>query len=209
MITLHHLHQSRSFRVVWLMEELGLTYDLVVHDRMPDGLSAGTLGAVHLLGKSPTIQDDETVLFESGAILEYVIHRYGKARLAVPPHHMTYPRFLLWMYASEGTALPALAPLVRAAFGGAPATAAQLNANETMLRVCDDALVDHPYFGGTEFSAADIMMETYVRMAAQFAADACARYPRLPLFLDRVHDRPGYRRAMEITEPDAVPQPAQ
>jgi glutathione S-transferase len=205
MITLHHLLNSRSFRIVWLMEELGLPYDLVCHPRKPDFTAPDTLAAVYPLSKAPVIVDGKTVMFESGAILEYVIHRYGHGRLAVPPHHMDYAPYLQWLHGSEGTCMPALMPVVRhQVLGEAPPSETQLTLNETVLKLAGDALADRDYFGGAEFTAADIMMENYLGVAARFAPAAYARHPALQRFVDRVHAREALRRAMEITEPAAA-----
>jgi glutathione S-transferase len=204
MITLHHLHQSRSFRVAWLLEELELPYDLVCHDRKADRTAADTLRAVHALGKAPVIVDGKTVMFESGAILGYVMHRYGQGRFSVPIHHMDYAAYLQWLHAAEGTCLPALTPIIRHRIAAGPAPSeAQIGFNAAVLGLCDDALGEHDYFGGSAFSAADIMMETYLVLAARFSEAAYARHGRLPRFLERIHGRAGFIRASEITEPQA------
>jgi glutathione S-transferase len=205
MITLHHLHQSRSFRIVWLMEELGLPYDLVCHDRKPDFTAPDTLAAVHVLSKAPVIVDGETVLFESGAIMEYVIHRYGQGHLSVPSHHMHSAHYLQWLHAAEGTCLPSLMPIIRHHIAQAEApTETQTAFSETVLRLTDDALTSRDYFGGTAFTAADIMMEMYLALAARFTEPAFARRSCLHPFLDRVHARDAYRRAKDITEPPSA-----
>jgi len=202
MITLHHLHDSRSFRIVWLMEELGLPYDLVCHDRLADFSAAESLAAVHPLRKAPLVVDGATVLFESGAIIEYIIHRYGQGRLSVPSHHLDYAPFLAWLHAAEGTCMPALTPIIRHTLGTAPRpTVAELDVHQTVLRSCDAALQQRDYFGGAAFSAADIMMQTYVSLASRFASTDFARYSRLEAFLGRVANREGHLRAKEVAEP--------
>ena len=202
MITLHHLHQSRSFRVVWLMEELGLPYDLVCHGRNPDFSAADSLRVLHRLGRAPLAIDGRTVLFESGAILEFVLHRYGQGRLSVPCHHADYADYLIWLHAAEGTCMPAIIPLARHAVLGEPAPSAALIAqHEAVLAACDDALAHRDFFGGASFTAADIMMETYIGIAARFAAESVVRHPRLQRFADRVRAREAFRRATEVTAP--------
>jgi glutathione S-transferase len=202
MIKLHHLQDSRSFMIVWLMEELGLPYDLVCHDRLADFTAADTLAAVHPLKKSPVVVDGATVLFESGAIVEYIIHRYGQGRLAVPSHHMDYAPYLIWLHAPEGTCMPALTPIIRHTLGVAPEpTQAQRGLQQTVLSLCNEALAERDYFGGTEFSAADIMMETYLTLASRFVAQDYSHCTRLHAFLDRMRAREGHRRAKEVAEP--------
>src|SRR5262245_60825764 len=106
MITLYHLDHSRSERVIWLMEELGLEYQLEKLDRLETGLAPPELKKINPLGAAPVIRDRDTVLAESGAILEYIIHRYGSGRLSVPPSAPGYARYLYWMHAVEGTVGP-------------------------------------------------------------------------------------------------------
>jgi glutathione S-transferase len=205
MITLHHLQDSRSFRIVWLMEELGLPYNLVCHDRLADFTAAQTLAAVHPLNKAPVVVDGQTVLFESGAIVEYVIHRYGQGRLAVPSHHLEYAPYLIWLHAAEGTCMPALLPITRhiLAVGPRP-SGAQIDVHHTVLSACARTLAGQPYFAGAQFSAADIMMETYLSLARRFAAADVAGHPELEAFLGRMGEREAHRRAKEVAEPQEL-----
>ena len=108
MITIYHLATSRSERVIWLMEELGLQYNLERFAREPNMMAPPALREIHPLGKSPTIRDGDTVLVESGAILEYIIHRHGQGRLAVPVNSTDYPRYVQWMHFAEGSAMTQL-----------------------------------------------------------------------------------------------------
>ena len=103
MITIFHLDTSRSERVIWLMEELGLDYKLENLKRLESGMAPPALKEVHPLGHAPVIRDGDTILAESGAILEYIIHRHGGGRLGVHPSAPEYARYLYWMYSIEGT----------------------------------------------------------------------------------------------------------
>src|SRR5947199_7812357 len=98
MITVYHLTSSRSERIVWLMEELGLDYQLERFQREQNGAAPEAMKAIHALGRAPVIRDGDTLLAESGAIVEYIVHRYGNGRLAVPPNAATYPRYLYWLH---------------------------------------------------------------------------------------------------------------
>src|SRR6185312_2185937 len=103
MITIHHLSASRSERIVWLAEELGIAYELRWHQREPNGAAPAALREVHALGKSPVIEDEGLVLAESGAIVEYIVNRHGAGRLAVKPEAPEYPGYVYWMHFAEGS----------------------------------------------------------------------------------------------------------
>jgi glutathione S-transferase len=165
MITIYHLANSRSERVIWLMEELGLEYKLERFARQPDMMAPPELRAVHPLGKSPTIRDGEVLMVESGAILEYITHRHGQGRLSVPVSSPDYPRYLQWMHYGEGSAMTQL--LLHLFLGGgfipgvdqsSPMVAMMKERTASMLRYIDDELRARPYFAGDSFTAADIMM---------------------------------------------------
>src|SRR5688572_30673806 len=108
MIIVHHLNNSRSQRVLWLLEELGLPYDIVRYAREKTGLAPKSLEAVHPLGKSPVIVDGDVTLAESGAILEYLVERHGKGRLAPAPGTPERVRYTYWMHYAEGSMMPPL-----------------------------------------------------------------------------------------------------
>jgi len=214
MITVHHLNNSRSQRVLWLLEELGLPYEIRKYQRDAQTMLAPPeLRAVHPLGKSPVITDGEATVAESGAIIEYLLDRYGEGRLrpaAGTPERM---RFTYWLHFAEGSAMgPLLMKLVfnriltapmpffakpiakgiaRKVLGGFvdPNIKAQLDYMEAELGRSE-------WFAGAEFGAADIQMSFPLEAAAQRAGLDASR-PKLAAFLKRIHARPAYQRALE------------
>jgi glutathione S-transferase len=202
-LTLYHLERSRSDRIIWLAEELGLSYQLVRFSRDPKTQRAEpALREVHPLGKSPAIRDGEVSLIESGAIVEYLVVRYGKGRLAPPHDSPDWPRYLQWLHFAEGSAMAQLVLelFVSGRFGGggaSPAAPAVAEGIRALLAWLDADLAQRPYFAGDDFSAADVMMTMPVRMAA--GAGRLEGLPNLQGFLDRITAREAYRRAMEIS----------
>jgi glutathione S-transferase len=193
MITVHHLEDSRSQRVLWLMEELGLTYEVKRYDRDPKTrLAPAELLKVHPLGKSPVIDDDGRVVAETGAIIEYVVGRYGDGRLI--PAEGTDARldYVYWLHFAEGVVKAVTAPVL-AGFVE-PNIARQLAFIESHLAAS-------PWFAGAEFTAADIMMSFPLEAAAQ-RADLAA-LPKVKAFLANIHARPAYVRALERGGPYA------
>ena len=214
MITLHHLNNSRSHRVLWLLEELGLPYEIVTYQRDPKTMLAPpALKAVHPLGKSPIITDGELVLAESAAILEYLQERHGNGELAPPPGTAEHRRLRYWMHYAEGSAMPPLLlKLVfdRVANGPMPffvrpvARAIAKGANrafigpqlELHLNYMEEELKRSEWFAGEAFSIADIQMSFPIQ-AAQARAGLDHSRPRLAAFLERIQARPAYQKAIE------------
>ncbi|MFG3693011.1 glutathione S-transferase [Stutzerimonas stutzeri] len=213
MLTLHHLDHSRSQRVLWLLEELELPYEIKLYTRdRQTMLGPAELKKVHPLGKSPVITDGELTLAESAAILEYLLDRYGSGRLAPPAGSSEYLRFRYWMHYAEGSAMPPLLlKLVfdRVANGPMPffvrpvARAIANGANKAFigpqlklhLDYMESELGKSLWFAGDEFSAADIQM-SFPLEAAQSRAGLEASRPRLSAFLQRIRERPAYQRAI-------------
>jgi len=214
MITVHHLNNSRSQRILWLLEELGLEYEIKKYQRDPKTMLAPPeLKAVHPLGKSPVITDDGTVVAESGAIVEYLVERYGNGRLvpaAGTPEKLKYTYFL---HFAEGSAMsPLLMKLVfdRIENGPMPffvkpvargiarkVKEGFVNPNiQAQLDYLESELQARPWFAGGEFSAADIQM-SFALEAAASRGGLGAQYPQLSGFLQRIHARPAYQRALE------------
>jgi glutathione S-transferase len=214
MITVHHLNNSRSQRILWLLEELSLPYEIVSHTRTAaDGLAPPSLRAVHPLGKAPVIDDDGLVLAESGAIVEYLMARYGDGRLSVDPGAPEHVRFVYWMHYAEGSAMQPLVLKVifdqiesaRVPFfvrpisrGIARAVKAKLVAPEINrhLDFLEAELGRSLWFAGDEMTTADILMSFPIQAAAARAGLDSTR-PRLLGFLDRIESRPAYLRAIE------------
>lgn len=214
MLTLHHLDNSRSQRVLWLLEELQLPYEIKRYARDPKTMLApAELKQVHPLGKSPVMTDGELTLAESAAILEYLIDRYGEGRLAPSKGSHDYLRYRYWMHYAEGSAMPPLLlKLVfdRVANGPMPffirpvARAIAKGANQAFigpqlklhLRYMEDELEKTQWFAGEHFSVADIQM-SFPLEAAQSRAGLDSNYPNLMAFLQRIRNRPAYQRAIE------------
>jgi glutathione S-transferase len=213
MITVHHLEQSRSHRVLWLLEELDLPYEIKTYRRHPATMLAPPeLRAVHPLGKSPVITDGGLTLAESGAITEYLIDRYGGGRLKPETGTEEYLRYIYWLHYAEGSAMPPL--LMKLIFDRLPLGVAapmrpivrmvgdRVKARYVMpqlalhLDYMEGELKKTAWFAGGLFSGADIQM-SYPLEAARARAGLDAKRPKLMDFLYRIQDRPAYQRARE------------
>lgn len=220
MITVHHLENSRSQRILWLLEELGVPYEVKRYERdRTTNLAPPELKAVHPLGKSPVIIDDGCVVAETGAIIEYVVERHGGGRLVPPAGSPERLRYTYWMHAAEGSVMPLLVMqlVFRRIETGAPwlirpiarAIAAQVRAAylgpslKAALDYMESELGRTTWFAGEELTAADVMVSFPVEGAAA-RADLGTDYPRLNAFLERVRARPAYRRALERGGPYAL-----
>jgi glutathione S-transferase len=221
MIIVHHLTNSRSQRVLWLLEELGLEYEIKRYERDPDTLRAPpSLREVHPLGKSPVITDGALTLAESGAIIEYLVDRHAGARLAPTPGTPERVRYLYWLHYAEGSAMPLLLlklvfdRIERARMPFFVRPIAQSIARRGKSSIVEPQIAQHldfleaelaksPWFAGNEFSAADIQM-SYPLEAAAARAGLDASRPKLASFLDRIHARPAYQRALERSGGHAV-----
>jgi len=214
MIIVHHLNNSRSQRVLWVLEELGIPYEIKRYQRdAKTMLAPPELKTVHPLGKSPVIQDGEATLAESGAILEYLVERHGGGRLAPARGTPERLRYTYWMHFAEGSAMPPLLlllifnriekapmpffvkPVARAIARRAKESFILPN-NERNLDFMESELQGRDWFAGGEFSAADIQM-SFPLEAARARGGLDERRPRLMDFLARIHARPAYRRAVE------------
>lgn len=214
MITLHYLNDSRSQRILWLLEELGIAYDIRKYQRDPTTMLAPPeLLRVHPLGKSPVVTDGDLTLAESGAIIEYLVDRFGNRRLIPPANTPERLRYRYWLHFAEGSAMPPLllklvfdriakSPMPFFAKPIALGISKKVQAafvNPNILRQLDfmeAELGKHEWFAGPEFTAADIQMSFPLEAAAQ-RASLDAAHPRLMAFLERIHARPAYRSALE------------
>lgn len=216
MIKVHHLDHSRSQRVLWMLEELGLPYELVTYQRDPKTwLAPKALRDVHPLGKSPVLEDQGLVLAESGAILEYLADRYDSQRRlspdVMPPQASERLRYRYWMHYAEGSAMPPLLmALVFARIRNAPMPffikpVARMIADKTMQGFISPQLKLHldwmeaelgksEWFAGERFTAADIQMSFPIQAAAS-RNGSLEKYPRLRAFIARIAERPAYQRA--------------
>lgn len=218
MITVHHLENSRSQRILWLLEELDLKYKVKRYERdRKTSLAPPELKAVHPLGKSPVLTDGKITVAESGAIIEYVLEAHGNGRLRPKAGTDAARRFTYWLHFAEGSAMP---PLLMALVFGRVRTAPMpffvkpiargiadrvmksfvIPNIESQLAFMEAELAKSPWFAGDEFSAADIQM-SFPLEAAATRGGLDQRYPKLAQFLERIHARPAYARALEAGGP--------
>ena len=214
MIIVHHLNNSRSQRILWLLEELGLPYEIKKYERDPKTMLAPPeLRAVHPLGKSPVIQDGDTVVAESGAIIDYLVGKHGAAALAPAPGTPERLHYTYFLHYAEGSAMPPLLlklvfdrvasspapffvrPIARAIADKVKSTFVQPQIRQH-LAFLEGELGKRTWFAGDAFSAADIQM-SFPLEAAAARGGLDKQYPNLVAFLDKIHARPAYRRALE------------
>jgi glutathione S-transferase len=214
MLTVHHLNNSRSQRVLWLLEELGVAYEVKRYQRdAKTMLAPPALLAVHPLGKSPVVVDGAVTVAESGAIIEYLIDRYGGGRLVPSMGTPERLRYAYWLHYAEGSAMPPL--LLKLVFDRVAKTPAPWPVSAIARRIAgsvqssfigpqlrrhldfmEGELAAYPWFAGEEFTAADVQM-SFPLEAAVSRAGLNAGRPRLWGFLERIHARDAYRRALE------------
>ena len=199
MITVHHLNNSRSQRILWLLEELGLPYEIKRYQRDPKtNLAPPELKAINPLGKSPVIEDGSLVLIESAAIIDYLIRRHGQGRLQPDPATATYDKYVQWLHFAEGSAmLPLMLNLYVGRLGeaGAPLHPRIESELANYLGYLNDVLADTPYLVGDELSGADIQMSFIGEIA--MAQSKLQAYPNLAAWVKRFQARPAYRKAVE------------
>ena len=209
MITIHHLGISQSDRVVWLMEELGLPYELKWYDRGADFLAPPEYRALHPVGTSPIIVDGDLVMAESTAIVEYLSGRYGEGRLSVPQESPEYPHYLFWMQFNNNLQSMLFIKMAVQSMG-VELTDNNLIMTTTQRRedgiysALEQRLGASDYLGGPVFSCADIMsMFNLTSLAMLGARTIDEAMPHTKAYLDRVTARPAYKKAMAIAGPEA------
>jgi glutathione S-transferase len=219
MIIVHHLNNSRSQRVLWLLEEMGLPYEVKRYERNAQTMLAPPeLRAIHPLGKSPVIQDGEVIVAETGAIVEYLLETYPGNSLRPAAGTAAGRRFTYWLHYAEGSAMTPL--LLKLIFGALPTRSPGLLrplvkaiAAKAQTGFIDPQITQHsaywegelaksPWFAGDAFSAADIMMSFPLEAGASRAPYGPDK-PRLKAFLQTIHARPAYQRALERGGPYA------
>lgn len=212
MITVHHLNNSRSQRVLWLLEELELPYELVKYERDPKTMLAPpSLQAIHPLGKSPVITDGDKTIAESGWILEYLVETYGKGRLVPPAGTQAYRDYRYFMHYAEGSLMPFLLltlifrkvktapmpffvkPIARKIADGVSQRFVDPNVTRH-LTFLGDHLAKHAWFAGDELTAADIQMSFALEGAVARAKDQCPG--KIVELVNKMHARPAYQRAL-------------
>ncbi|HEX8223568.1 MAG TPA: glutathione S-transferase [Allosphingosinicella sp.] len=205
MILVHHLENSRSQRVLWLLEELGLPYEVRRYERdRKTMLAPPELRRVHPLGKSPVIEDDGRIVAETGAIVEYLVDR-ADGRLGPPPRREDRLRYRHFLHYAEGSLMPPLLVMLvvrRLGLLGRPARAPIQKMIDSHLDWLETELAGRPWFAGDAFSAADIMM-SFPLEAARHRAGLDDGRPNLVDWLERIHARPAYGAALKKGGPYA------
>lgn len=214
MIIVHHLNNSRSQRILWLLEELGLEYEIKPYARdSKTMLAPPELRAIHPLGKSPVITDGDIMVAESGAIIEYLIERYGKGQFVPAAGTPDRLRYTYWLHYAEGSAMtPLLMKLVFDKVESSPMPffakpIARAIAQKVKKSYINPQIVAHlsymegelkrgKWFAGDEISGADIQL-SFVLEAASTRGGLGEKYPKLAAFVKRIHARPAYKRALE------------
>lgn len=197
MIVVHHLNDSRSQRVLWLLEELGLPYEIRHHQRDPvTRLAPPALQAVHPLGKAPVVEADGSMLFESGAIVDHLIRRHGGGRLQPDPASSDFVAYQQWLHYAEGSAmLPLMLKLYTSRLGDAAAPLKPRIDSELAnhLGFVDRALQGREWLVGSTLSGADVQMS----FVGEAARGLRASYPAMDAWVRRCQQRPAYQRALE------------
>jgi glutathione S-transferase len=210
MITVHHLGVSQSERIVWLCEELGIPYTLKRYERDPvTKLAPEAYRALHPMGIAPVITDADIVLPESGAIIEYLIAKYGQGRLAVPAAAPNFADYLFWFHFANGTLMPSEMSALMSAMlgleGDNPILAIFRARSARAYALIEARLSAVAFFAGADFTAADIMMLFPLTTMRAFSRRDLAALPALRAYLKRIGERPAYQRALAKGDPGMAP----
>lgn len=203
MLTIHHLGMSQSERIIWLCEELGVPYQLIRYERGPDMAAPPAYKALHPAGTAPVITDGDVVLAETGAIMDYIVHKHGGGRLVLGPAHKDYATFLFWYHYGNGTFMPAFMMDMVAKRAGAPPMTGRTALGFALV---EQRLGEAAWFAGDEFTTADIMMLFPLTRARLFSQQDISGMPNLLAYLQRIGARPAFRAAMAKAEPNMPPK---
>jgi glutathione S-transferase len=209
MLKIHHLGVSQSDRIVWLMEELGLPYELIWHSRGADGLMPPEYSKLHPAATAPVVVDGDRVISESAVILEYVCHRHAGGRLTVSPNQPNYFDYLYWMHFNNNVQGLFFARLALGDGKGADAerVGGFIRRRENgYYGYLEQRLAEVPYVAGAEFSCADIMVTFNLTSLSLFGGRAITDLPNVGAYVKKIGERPAYARAMEIAGPAAKPR---
>lgn len=210
MLTVHHLGKSQSERIVWLCEELGLPYELKIYDRDPvTRLAPPEYKALHPMGAAPVIDDGGVVLAESGAIVDYLVAKYGNGRLMLGPDHPDFPHFVYWFHFANGTLQPATGRNMILGRLDLPHDNPVLRAMNARLDLAlgqvQSRLAKVDYLAGGTFTTADIMIVFTLTTMRVFLPFGLSPYPAILGYLQRIGRRDAYQRAMRKGDPELTP----
>jgi glutathione S-transferase len=203
-LTIHHLAQSQSERIIWLCEELELPYTLVRYERNRiDRLAPPKYRALHPMGIAPVVEIDGRVLAESGAIVEYIVHRHGSGRLQPRVEDESFADWLFWFHFANGTIMPGelIMTVLRAIPWSGYVRKAMRSRNARGFSMMDARLNEFPWLAGEEFTTAEIMMAFAFSTMRRFTKGHLNDYGSIRAWLQRIGERPAYRRAMAAGDP--------
>lgn len=204
MITIYHLEGRRSERIVWLMEELGLPYEL----NYVRGDLRGSMALVHALGHEmpmvPTVVIEDQILVESGAIIDLILSRYAAGELMPDIESSDYPVHLMWMHYAEGSLAARLFSDYRAWRTNPPTERSMFVDSEAVVQFAENHLEENPWFGGQEFSSADIMMFFPLNVATGLNLVDEAQFPHIAAWKNKIESRPAYQRMLAAARPDGM-----
>jgi glutathione S-transferase len=202
-LTIHHLQVSQSERIPWLCEEVNIRYTLVLHQRAPI-FSPQSIKDLNSLGQAPVIQDQNLTLAESAACAEYIIHKYGNGKLALPSSHKDYTEYLYWFHFANGNLQPHVQTLMQLSRidPAAPSLARATERFGNLLALMDTRLQENTWLAGEEFTAADIMNVFTLTTMRTFYPFDLTGYRGILAFLERVVQREGYKKARAKADPE-------
>ena len=203
-VVIYHLEGRRSERVVWLMEELGLPYKLEFKRGDLMGSMAKIRALSPIVPMAPTVQYGDQILVESGAILELILNRHAGGRLQPALESRDYPAHLMWMHYAEGSLAARLFSDYRAWMAAPPTKRSPLVDSEAVVQFADDFLGKHPWFGGADFSAADIMMMFPLNVATMLNIVDVAQFPNVAAWKVKAEARPAYKAMLAKARPDGM-----
>lgn len=201
MLTIHHLGVSQSERIVWLCEELDIEYELIRYEHLPvTTLAPPEYKALHPLGTAPVITDGDVTLAESGAVIDYIVARYGDMRLMLPPDHPNFPDYLFWYH--HGNASLMMAMMVAAPLPDEIGVKQIVQDRvQRGFAALNARLESSPWLAGDMFTVADIMALFPLTTMRRFTHYDLSPYPHILRYLERISDRAAFRRAMEKADP--------
>ena len=206
MLTVHHLNESRSQRILWLLEELDVPYEIKFYNRDPiTRLAPPELKAIHPLGKSPVVTEGDLTVFESGAIISYIIRRHGGGRLAPDPSSKDYDRYVSWLHYAEGSAmLPLMVNMyvMRLGEGGAALQPRITSEIDNHIGYVNASLEGRDYLVGDSLTGADVNASFVAEVTKAFGR--LDEFPNLKAWIGRLHARPAWKKALEKGGPYAL-----